>query len=380
LGGGLVGLLPMFDSEKPPFMTYLIFIDLCIDRNRLDIAADFVKKTAALIVQPSDRAALMARQAEVFAARGNSERASAVLDKLKGHRKYKELGFVTEGKILLRQNMLSEFIRCYQRLADSSKSAHAMELLGEAFVKTRDVSMATATFRRGLHFDPSSESMIRATIHCLVQSHRFEEAVELFVASVNFLLATGYAAIHLIQLMINLNRFHEAEQCILKVQKTLHISNRHLIAQYSSMQATVYCGQKRYNESEKCFADAIRLMEELCKTDNENPFVTKFHQNLSKVYERAADNSLKLQHYDRARDCYQKALQHDSLNVSAVSALFNHYKVRFDVERCQKVCLDYLAIDPENETVVLLLTSIASNFRDLIPHLEKVLAAKPRSY
>jgi hypothetical protein len=82
-GRALVGLLPIFDSEKPLWATCLAFIGLCIERDHLDIAADFVKKAAALNVPSSDRAALMARQAEVFAALGNSERVSKVLDNLK---------------------------------------------------------------------------------------------------------------------------------------------------------------------------------------------------------------------------------------------------------------------------------------------------------
>jgi hypothetical protein len=39
--------------------------------------------------------------------------------------------------------MVNKFVGCYQSPAETARTAHAMELLGEAFVKIRDVSMAT---------------------------------------------------------------------------------------------------------------------------------------------------------------------------------------------------------------------------------------------
>jgi tetratricopeptide repeat protein 21B len=67
--------------------------------------------------------------------------------------------------------------------------------------------------------------------------------------------------------------------------------------------------------------------------------------------------------------------------VSVVISLFHFYKSRYDVERCQKVCLDYLALDPRNETVVLLLTSVVTRkLRDLVPHIKNVLDLHPQFY
>jgi tetratricopeptide (TPR) repeat protein len=147
-----------------------------------------------------------------------------------------------------------------------------------------------------------------------------------------------------------------------------------------ALQGTVYCNEKRFSESEKAFSEAVRLMEDLCQTENQNPFVTNFQRKLSTIYGKAARTYAKLGEHDKSRESLLKALTHDDRNVEVVTALFNHYKARYDVDRCQKVCLDYLAIDPQNETIVLLLTSVANNFKEMIPHLEKVLIANPRFY
>jgi tetratricopeptide repeat protein 21B len=373
-------IVPLFETERPPFLWFVAFIDLCIESGRLDIATAFIKKAATIVHHPAERALLLSRQAEVFAVQGKVEKAMKTLVKLKSHKRYEELGYITESKIWYREKEFGRFIDCLRAFAESAQTARAIELLGDGFMKLGDVAIASTVFRRGLQVDPSGESIIRSTIHCFVQSHRFEDAVALFMSSVSYLRGTGYAAIHLIELMIDLDRNEEAAQCILKVQKTLHSSNRHLMSEYLALQGTVYCNNKHFAESEKAFSEAIRLMEELCQTENQNPFVTRFHRKLSTIYGRAARTYAKLGQHDKSRESLLRALTHDDRNVDIITALFNHYKARYDVERCQKVCLDYLAIDPQNETVVLLLTSVANNFKEMIPHLEKVLIAKPKFY
>jgi tetratricopeptide repeat protein 21B len=122
-------------------------------------------------------------------------------------------------------------------------------------------------------------------------------------------------------------------------------------------------------------------MEELCETENSNPFVTTLHQRLSTIYQDAGKNCLKNGQPDRARELLLKALTHNERNIDTVISLFQFHKARYDVERCQKVCLDYLALDPRNETIVLLLTSIVTRkLKDLIPHIKNVLEVHPRFY
>jgi tetratricopeptide (TPR) repeat protein len=122
-------------------------------------------------------------------------------------------------------------------------------------------------------------------------------------------------------------------------------------------------------------------MEELCETENSNPFVNALHQRLATVYQNAGKICLKNGQPERARDLLLKGLSHNEHNIDIVISLFHFYKARYDVDRCQKVCLDYLVLDPRNETIVLLLTSIVTHkVKDLIPHLIKVLEVHPRFY
>lgn len=375
-------IIQCLETDKPPFQVYISFIDLCIDNQKYEVAASFMKKASAAISHPSEKALLLVRQSLILASRKNFDRAFANLAELKKHKKYKELAYSTEAEI--RYKFLGDTESCLETLKELTEVepvSKSYELLGKAYDRINEFNTAIDVYKKGLRKGPITESIVSALVYSCVHAHRFENAVAHFTSSASFLRSTGYGPMHLINVMLRLKRNEEAAECIAKVLRILSPTKRILYADYMILQAVTLANQKKYSEAEHNFLAAINVMENILQTENQNAFINCYKRRVSKALESLGDCYIKLEKKDKALENYEKALRCDERNVSAVCALFDLYKARYDIDRCQKVCLEYLALDPCNESVVLLLTSAeTSKFRELIPHLEHVLQYHPHFY
>jgi tetratricopeptide (TPR) repeat protein len=212
----LLLIIPLFDTEKPAFSSYLQFIDLCLDSEHYEIASSFLKKTRSIATHSSERVELVVRQAQIYASRGDIEHAINSLKSLKNHKRYCELGYIAEANIHLKfLKDRVKYCEILREFCENVQTVRAYELFGDALKKLGDMRMAADAFQSGLDLEPSSDSIIPKIIHTLVQSHRFENAVAKFVNSVGLIRGIGIGAVYLIDLMIKLDRNDEAEQCII---------------------------------------------------------------------------------------------------------------------------------------------------------------------
>ncbi|OHT16108.1 TPR Domain containing protein [Tritrichomonas foetus] len=372
-------IIHLFRNKDLPFQFYLDFIDLCLDASQYKIASEFIIESANHIKHPYDKAMLVLRQAYIFAYKKNMTKAFVTLDNLKKHTKY--LFDAVKVKADLYLQFLDDkesYISCFYDLVQENQSPEHYILLGDAHFKLKQFNQAIDAYKNALEKDPSNDHILISLALTYVSAHRFEDAVSLFTKNIAIMRVATLSSLKFINLMIQLKKYNEADQCIDKVMRVINSKEPTILAAYYELQGDICTHNKKYREAIKRYNSSFQTLTGILIADIHNSLVTDLKHTVSILSNKIASNYQSLNDIDRAIDYFTKSLEYDETNSTSVVHLFELFKNRYDIEKCMKVCKDYLAIDPQNETVALLLTSTqAYNLSDSIACIRNVLDAHP---
>lgn len=394
---------PLNDSESQPFINYIKFIDFCLSENEYELAAEFIKLATKKAVHSSDKALIILRKSKILAYHKDYERCFSMLEKLKNHKKYISKAFEAEAEIYLKfKDDKMKYVSVFRNFDSSEKSVESHILLGRSLRKVKNFNESIEAYQKGLDQKDPDVDLLKELIMSYVSANRFDEAIKCFISNVQIMRNCCIFSYEFIKLMIEIKRYHEAMHCISRVIQ-VHNSKNHLshagllelqgIVESRFLKANLKEGQKSvsikdldgvqitisYSSSNDNLKDSISIYENLLnEISNPNSFTLKMRSKMSDIIYEVGQNYLSLQDRERAIESFFKALQYYPKNSQAVVSLFGLYKGRYDIERCKKVCLDYLKLDPYNETIALLYTSSQTeNMHLSIPYLQNVLDMHP---
>ena len=398
-----INLDSFIDSETQPFINYIKFIDFCLSENEYKIISDFLKIATKKALHPSDKALIILRKSKILAFYKEFDKAFAMIEKLKNHKKYISKATEAEADIYLKfLDDKSRYLASFRSFESNFPSVESSLLLGRSLLKVKKFNEAIEAYQKGLDQKEPDVELLKELIMAYTSANRFDEAIGCFISHVHIMRNCCLFSYDFIKLMIEIKRYQEAMHCISRVIQ-VHSSKNQLshagllelegIVESRLLKSNLKEGQKTilikdldgvqmtisYLSSTENLRDSISIYESLLnEASNSNAFTTKIKFKMSEIVCEIGQNYLSLQDREKAIDSFFKALQYYPKNAQAVVSLFDLYKGRYDIERCRKVCLDYLELDPQNETIALLFTSSQTeNMHQSIPYLQSVLDAHP---
>ena len=374
----------------PSFQTYIRFIDLCISISEYELAATYILEASKQIVNNSEKILLYYRQFHVYASRNEINKSIENLDKLMKNDKYKISTLLTKGEMYYKYSKNpSMYLSVFQDYANSVGSPKSYSLLGDAYKKLGDFNKAVVSYNCSIskmiaEENENSESflnILKKIINCFVSDHKFDEAVELFFKYSNLFKKAFLFSINFLRLMIKIKKYQEAEKCILKVIRVIDKNNIFAKISYYELTGIIKLNLNDYKNSNQNLILAADSLETIINNASINAYAIEIRKYMSILLNLIGDNYFNLNDKDKAIDNYIKAISYDPSNILSVTSLFQIYKSRHDIERCQKLCIDYLEFDPTNESIVLLLTSVqTTKLATSIPYLQNVLDFHPTYY
>ena len=367
------------NPSKLPFLTYLNFIDLCFSVGEYQTAANFIHTATQSITHNTEKFMLLLRQVKSFAYRHQEEKSLMTIDKLQKHKKFEsELVLAKADFYLEFLKDENQYISILQNYSNEAKSAQSFIFLGDGLCKKKNFNSAIAAYQKALKKSSKDTEIIKKLILCCVSAHRFNDAVEYFSSYSTILKSEYLFGTHFIKLMNEMKRYDEALQCISKVSKSIYSFISLTQIEYDILTGEIKAQMSNFKESTESFNQAVDAYTKLLEESKENPYSIHAKKQVSLIIYNIGMNFLNQNDRQKALEKFHLAIELNPLNASAVIALFNLYRGRSEIEKCQKICVDYLEIDPTNETIALLYTSSqTSGLSKSIPFLQNVLNAHP---
>lgn len=378
------------------FINYVKIIDICIAINDYEMATRFLKIAAKHSPHQTDKAILLTRQAMIQSQYKKFEKSIQQLDKLSTHEKYASLAIRTKAELFLKYfNDQSNYISILQQFNTKSPSVESSLMLGNAYKKLNKFNEAIDVYKTNItnKKDPN-ERILKELIMTFVSANRFEEAVRYFTMNAQIMRDSSLFSYNFISLMMEMKKFKEARTCVIRVMQFLNRNNTVIYANFLELLGIVESkiAQSKKEKDEKKIEDIIDYSTANASLENslnlygklikdvpkKNSIVDSIYQRMSNILYQNGTNYLKLNERDKAIESFDKSLEYYPKNSQTVMSLFGLYKNRFDILKCKQVCQNYLALDPQNETIALLLTSAqTNNLKETIPYLRNVLDAHP---
>ena len=344
----------------------------------------FLRKASSIASNGIEKATLVTRQAIIYASKNLFDKSFSMLNKLKKHPKFVDAAYICEAQIY--QNFLKDpaaSLDCFIMLSQMDKTPNHFVLLGDAQTRAMNFDAATESYRAALDPQHPSEAILKKLVNSLVSAHRFDSAVSLFKSIVPILRGNAYIPLDLVKLMIQLHKYDEAQQCLTSAIRLLTINQIIVLADYQEQSGITSMKLRKYSDADNHFRKAQEVLSTILEIDANNVYVRSLRSKMSKLCVETGQNCILLNQRDKAVEQFHTAISYDRSNPEPVMELFNLFKMRFDTQKCQTICHEYLQCYPQNEAIALLITSIETrslDYNEAIKVLENVLAAHPRNY
>ena len=376
-------LFEKYKNDLNDMAHYIKFIDMCILYGEYGIPAQLLRNASQRKTSTSlEKALLVSRQAIILGSKGHFDKVDDHLRKLKENKKYAHVGYEAQANIVLKfKKDQKEYLKTFDNLVEFAKEPNSYQLAGDAYRSVNQFDRASSLYEAALETKKPDVGLLRKLILTLVSSHRFDEAANIFVKCSPFLHENVAVLLTLIKVLITLKRYKEAEKCIASSIRLIGPDQSAVHADILGQKGFVLMKLKKNDEAEKSLISSVQKYESILSDDKDNRYVNYLRQNASNVCVLIGENYDALGRRDKAMEYYNKSLQLDGGNQNSILSLFKAYKQRYDNQKCQKICLDFLEKNPYNETVLLLYTtSIFRDYTQAIKLLGAYLEKNPKSY
>ncbi|OHS95945.1 TPR Domain containing protein [Tritrichomonas foetus] len=372
-------LFTLFSQGQHSLPHVLQFIDICIQRKEYSKAIYLLRSIAQTVSSPTEKGLLIIRQAKIMAGRGNLSRASELLNGLQQHSKFRDIAVLAQAEIYLQINSDTEkYIHCLENYASLKPSPYHFEMLGDAYSKLCKFNEAAKSYRNAININSPDPEIVQKCGHCLIAAHRFDDTVSLIVKIAAFLKNNTHTLLYLIEILVKMKRYSEALQCLNSSARTFQAANVVFYAQYLGLKGLVSWKNKNTADATQCFIQSVEIFESVVTNCPPNTYITLLREKVSKLCVTAGGLFDSTQMRDKSLEFYTKGFDLNPTNPSALYALVNFYKQRFDIKKCIGLCEKFLSIDPYNETAVLLITSLETqDLKISISYLKTLLSVHP---
>lgn len=390
------------------FMSILSFIDLFIERHQYSKAMKLLQYIAKKYSLQEEKALMTILQAKLLAGLGKIERAQKQLNDLQQHSKYRELSVRALADIYrVNCNDSEKYIRTLINFTNLEPSPRHFEMLGDSYYSLHLFGEASnaylnvvfgcnskklpkiAQVNNNADFNPDPER-IQKCGQCLISAHRFDEAVSMFVSVVPFLNDHVDTLLYLIEQMIRIKRFSDANLCVESASTLFNpfssinpnafigpVSN----ARFLSLKAQVLMNIGELPEAVQSFEQSISIFIDVIELREPNSYTTFLRETASNISVMAGSLFQTIKDPDKALEYYTKGFDLDPGNINALTSLVAFHKNKMENNQSIKLCMEFLENQPDNETAILLLSSLEIfNYNTLVHYLKKFLSLKPHSH
>lgn len=365
--------------SKCPFYLYLKFIDLCISVDAFEVAGRTITRIMNSVTHSCEKAMLMMRYSIILASKGKMDKAISNLNKLKNHNRFLIEATETEAEIHLKfEGNIEKYIACFHSLSLQEASSERYCLLGRAHHKLKQFDLAIDAYQKAIELDKHDETALTQLAIAYISAHRFEDAVSLFTRNISVMRNTTQKSLAFLRLMIQLKKYDDADQCIINIMRVSNEMSPTTISAYLELQGDIQMSKKNYTEAIKIYNQSLNNIEKIIESDVNNAFSQEIKHIASMILYKIAKSYEENGETEKSIDFFNRSLFYNDRNAITVCSLFELFKKRYDIEKCKKVCADYLSNDPQNESIALLFTSIEVNsFSESISCIRNVLDVHP---
>lgn len=369
----MIHLLSTIDNKELDFREMLEVIDIAIQCKKYEIAANYIRLASGYTHGASDKAELIFRQAYIFCYSNRFDRAIETLQKLKKHQTFRETAYITEANLyLIFKKDKEAYVQRFLDLCKIEANQCNLTLLADALCVTHNYEEAIFAYRKCPKQTPE---LTRKLVLALINAHDFQGAANLFPDSNSLQMET-------IELLVNLKRYQEAQKMIDRfIRSSINVDVLTLI-KYHKLMGFLLKQKKNFQESNSNYIKALDILDKtISGAYSVNCYVKHIKEVASEICVLIGDNFDELGELDQALQYYQHSLNFVTSNHDPIIRMFNIYKMRIDVEKCQNICSKFLEDNPKDELVVLLYTSIANReYNESINYLTNILDHNPVAY
>jgi tetratricopeptide (TPR) repeat protein len=252
-------------------------------------------------------------------------------------------------QLLIDEGRSQEAIDLLTHTVDDSSSPDAYDLLGDAYLKSKDYAKAEAAYRKAIEGDPDDPGHRHGLAEALLSQDKYADALEQYKKLSQLEPDTADNYLRMAQLDRRLGNFDEAEASLLRAKQ---LSPGSLEILYN--EALLYEDEGRYDDAVKVLTDAVAgLKSQAADGVNSNA--------LAILYEQLGHAYTEQQNYPAAIDTFQEMgkLSPDS-EKRARLLLIDTYRESRDIDRAiaeAQKALDDSPKDPELTVTLAMLYS-----------------------
>src|SRR5437868_6339807 len=155
-------------------------------------------------------------------------------------------------QLLLDEGKSAEAVSLREGLASHTPSAALLDLLGDAYTQTKDLSKAEQSYRKAAELDPSELSHQRGLAQTLLAEEKFSEALAVYQKLTDLMPDDADTYLRIAQIYREMHQLDHAEENLLKARQYAPGS---LEVMYN--EAMLYQAQGRYDDAIRVLSDAV---------------------------------------------------------------------------------------------------------------------------
>jgi predicted Zn-dependent protease len=155
-------------------------------------------------------------------------------------------------QLLLDEGKSAEAVSLLEGLTSRAPSAALLDLLGDAYTQTKDLSKAEQAYRKAAELDPSELSHQRGLAQTLMAEEKFSDALAVYQKLTDVMPDDADTYLRIAQIYREMHQLDHAEENLLKARQYAPGS---LEVMYN--EAMLYQAQGRYDDAIRVLSDAV---------------------------------------------------------------------------------------------------------------------------
>ena len=155
-------------------------------------------------------------------------------------------------QLLLDEGKSTEAVALLEGMNSRTPSASLLDLLGDAYTQTKDLSKAEQAYRKAVELDPSELSHLRGLGQTLMAEEKFSDALAVYQKLADLMPDDADIYLRIAQIYREMHQLDRAEESLLKARQYAPGS---LEVMYN--EAMLYQAQGRYDDAITVLSDAI---------------------------------------------------------------------------------------------------------------------------
>lgn len=244
-------------------------------------------------------------------------------------------------QLLLDEGKSADAVSLLERITNRATSPALLDLLGDAYTQTHDLSKAEEAYRKAADLDPSELSHLRGLGQTLLSEEKYSDALTVYQKLSDLMPDDSDVYLRLAQIYRELHQLDKAEECLLKARQYAPGS---LEVMYN--EAMLYEAQGRYEDAIRVLSDAATGLK------SQSAVLPSRRRSLAILYQQLGQLYREVQNYQAAVYTFEE-LGHlgDEEDRRARMLIMDTYRAAKDLPKALQTGKEALAKYPSDSSV-----------------------------